>query len=127
MRAGLDYIAGRVDRDGAVYVIDVGRDAVHSEPMIIGTWDDDTSEELGSFVESIFDPEHLAKNYSPDENVRVAYDDDLNPDPGEYRGEWDGVEFYDVSTDDRLRFRKENEESYRPDSDALDQFYRLLS
>lgn len=123
LRVGINYITNRVNSDVEVYVIDVGRDAIHEEPMIISTW---PSEDTGSFVESIFEPEYLAKSYSPDENIRVAYDGSSDFRSRVYRGSWDDVDFFDVVEDDRLRFREEKRESYRPDTEVLDVFYELL-
>jgi hypothetical protein len=127
LRGSLDYITGHVDMSGEVYIIDVGRDTVHDDPIILSTWDEETREEDGSFVETVFSPEYLAEEFAPDRNVHVAYDHGIEVRPGERRGEYSGVDFFDVDMDQRLEFRKENKESYRPDEKALDKLYRLLS
>lgn len=127
LKGGLDYITGHVGQSGDVYIIDVGLEEVHDDPIIIGTWDEDTREEEGSFVETVFTPEYLAEEFAPDQNVHVAYDHGIEVVPGERRGEYSGVDFFDVHADQRLEFREENRESYRPDEQALDEFYRLLS
>lgn len=127
LKGGLDYIAGHVDMSGEVYIIDVGRDTVHDEPVILSTWDEETRIEDSSFVETVFPPEYLAEDFAPDENVNVAYDHDIDLVPGERIGEYSGVDFFDVDTDQRLEFRDENKESYRPDEEALDELYSLIS
>lgn len=127
LKGGLDYIASHVDMSGKVYIIDVGRDTVHDDPILLSTWGENTKEENSSFVETVFPPEYLAEDFAPDENVHVAYDHDIDVVPGERRGEYSGIDFFDVDIDQRLKFREENKESYRPDSEALDEFYRILS
>ncbi|MFB6174609.1 MAG: hypothetical protein ABEJ87_01370 [Candidatus Nanohalobium sp.] len=127
LKGGLDYITGHVDMSGEVYIIDVGRDVVHDDPIILSTWGEETREEDSSFVETVFPPEYLAEDFAPDENVHVAYDHGLDVRPGERRGEYSGVDFFDIDLDQRLRFREENRDGYRPDSEVLDEFYGLLS
>jgi hypothetical protein len=126
LRAGLHYVTGAVSEGAAVYVIDVGRDVVHSAPLLLTTWAADPGERDGSFAEAVFDPEHLVHEYTPPENVRVAYDHGLTPSGGDRIGEWSGVPFRSVEADLRRRFREANRESYTPDEAALDQLRAML-
>lgn len=127
MRSGLNYISARLDHSGEAYILDAGRDDIHSEPIVFASWPDESSEEGSFFIETLFDPEHLAKNYSPDENMRVGYDDSFNDFGGELKGNWRGVDFYDIGRDRRLEFREERGSAYRPDEEALNQFYDQFS
>lgn len=127
LKGGLDYITGRIDMSGEVYIIDVGRDAIHEDPMILSTWDRETQTEEGSFVETIFPPEYLAHDFSPDENIRVAYDHELTVRPDEYRGEYSDVDFFDVEESQRREFRQSNTESYTPVKQVRDTLYSLLN
>jgi hypothetical protein len=126
LKGGLDYLTGHVDMSGEVYVVDVGRDVVHDEPIILSTWDEGTHPEDGSFVETVFTPEYLAHDFAPAENVRVAYDHGLTVRPGQYRGTYSGVEFAGVAERQRREFRDANADSYSPDEHALDVLYSLL-
>lgn len=127
LRAGLNYVTGRLNHSGETYVLDVGRDIIYSEPIIFATWEDETHEENSSFIETIFDPEQMARNYSPDENIRIGYDNDFEPFERNYRGEWRDVDFYDIGNRDRDLFRDRKETAYWPDDEALDQLYELIS
>ena len=127
VRSGLNYISARLDQSGEAYILDAGRDEIHSEPIVFVSWPESSSEESGSFIETLFEPEHLAKNYSPDENMRVGYDDSFDDFEGELKGSWSGVDVYDIGRDRRLEFREGKESAYRPDEQALNQFYDQLS
>jgi len=127
LKGGLDYITGHVDMSGEVYVIDVGRDVVHDEPLIISTWDEDTSEEDGVFANAVFSDRYMARDFSPDENIRVVYDHDIEVVSGDRIGEYSGVDFFDVDLDQRLEFREKNGGSYRPDDQGLKDLYSLFN
>lgn len=127
IRAGLNYITARLDHSGEAYVLDVGRDVIHSEPIMFATWGSEASDQEGSFIETLFDPEHMERNYSPSENIRVAYDDEFRPSETSYTGSWRDVDFYDIGETDRNMFRERKESAYWPDDEALDQLYDLIS
>lgn len=127
VRSGLHYISARLDQDGEAYILDAGRDEIHSEPILFVSWPETSSEESESFIEAIYDPGHIARNYSPEENMRVGYDDSVDEFKGEFIGSQDGVDFYDIGNDRRLRFREGKESAYTPDEEALNQFYDQLS
>ena len=105
VRSGLNYISARLDQSGEAYILDAGRDEIHSEPIVFVSWPESSPEESGSFIETLFEPEHLAKNYSPDENMRVGYDDSVDDSEGELKGSWSGVAVYDSGTVRRLELR----------------------
>ncbi|WP_276300480.1 hypothetical protein [Halorussus lipolyticus] len=114
VRSGLEYIAAKVDHGGQVYVIDIGRDVIHSAPLILTTWDDSTAVETGSFAHAVFGPKHMAKSYTPDENVRVTYDHGAEP-PGETDlGEWSSVRLADVGREYREYYRENSGDFYTP-------------
>jgi hypothetical protein len=127
LKGGLDYITGHVDMSGEVYIIDVGRDAIHADPIILSTWDEETQTEEHSFVETIFSPEYLAHDFAPDENIRVAYDHGITVRPDEYRGQYSNVEFFDVDKSQRREFRQANADSYSPVKQVRDTLYSLLN
>lgn len=127
LRAGLNYVTARLDHSGEAYVLDVGRDVIHSEPIMFATWDSETSRQTSSFIETLFDPDHMAKNYSPDENIRVGYDEVFEPSETSYQGEWRDVDFYNIGKKDREMFRERKETAYWPDDEALDQLYEMIS
>ena len=135
LRVGLDYLSGHVDHSGVsghvdhsgdVYVVDVGRDVVHSEPLLVASWYETTSGEAGSFVGAIFDPEHLAKSYTPDENVRVAYDHDAEPQSERPLGEGKSVTVHDTGEEYRERYREESKDFYTPARDSIRTLPRLF-
>jgi hypothetical protein len=127
LKGGLDYITGRVDMSGEVCIIDLGRDAIHDDPIILSTWDEKTHPEEGSFVGTVFPPEYLAHDFAPDENIRVAYDHGITVRPDEYRGEYSNVEFFDVEESQRREFRQANTDSYSPVEQTRDTLYSLLN
>lgn len=127
LRSGLNYISARLDHSGEAYLLDAGRDSIHSEPVVFVSWPDESSVEGGSFIETLFDPEHMARNYTPDENMRVAYDDGFEDFSGDVEGTLREVDFYSIGRDRRLEFREGKESAYRPDDEALGQLYDQLS
>lgn len=127
VRSGLNYISARLEQSGKAYILDAGRDEIHSEPIIFSSWQDESSEYSGSFIETLFEPDHMAKNYSPEENMRVGYDDSFDDFDGELKGNWKGVDFYDIARDRRLEFREGKRSAYTPDKEALNQLYDQLS
>ncbi|MFC7080837.1 hypothetical protein [Halorussus caseinilyticus] len=126
MRSGLDYVAAQVDHDGEVYVIDIGRNRIHSAPLLLTTWDDSTSVETRSFAHAVFGPEHLAKSYTPEENVRVTYDFGAEP-PGETDlGEWSSVRLYDVGREFREYYRENSGDFYTPAENPVETITTVL-
>jgi hypothetical protein len=126
IKSGLVYLTGHVDGSGDVHLVDVGRDTVHAEPIILCSWDESTKREDASFVETVFPPEYLANEFAPEENVRVAYDHGFDFTPTVHRGEWSGVDIYDVAVDERRRLRENNTDGYSPDEALRDLLYGLL-
>ncbi|WP_255148699.1 hypothetical protein [Halorarius halobius] len=126
MRGGLDYLTGHVDLSGKIAVIAVGRDAVHSEPLLVTSWSESTHPERGSFVETIFPPEYLAHSFAPDENVRVAYDHEGDVTTTSPLGEWDGVTFFDVASADRRTFIESNEAVFTEDERMFETLVGML-
>lgn len=127
LKGGLDYITGRVDSSGEVYIIDVGRDRIHDEPLIIATWEEETHREDRSFANTVFSERYLAHDFTPEENTRIAYDHDIRIEAGERLGAYSSVEFFDIESDLRVEVRKTNSETYEPDEEALKTVYSLLS
>jgi hypothetical protein len=122
---GLDYVTGHVDESGTVTVVDVGRDHIHEAPLLITTYDADTYPEDGPFADLVFPPEYLAHSFSPEENVRLLYVHEPDPEPDEVVGEWSSVDF---AVDRRLReqFRTQTE-WYDHDDEAVELLNELLA
>lgn len=118
--SGLDYVTGRVDREGEIEVIDIGRDGIHSEPFLIVTWDDTTGVEKGSFVTPVYDPGHIAKSYTPEENIRVGYHDDASVTRATYLGEWRSVDCYFSNDMQRDEFRDNSGLAITPIENGLE-------
>ena len=127
LKRGLDYITGRVDSSGEVYIIDVGWDCIHDDLLIIATWGEETKREDRSFANTVFTERYLAHDFTPEENIRIAYDHDIRIEPGERLGAYSGVDFFDVDTDLRVEMREQNRGSYEPDEQALETLYTLIS
>ena len=114
LRSGIDYISRRVENEGEIEVIDCGRDGIHSEPIVFATWPDSTCVEKGSFITSIYTPEIIAKQYSPEENIRIGYDDDASMTKGKYLGERKSVDFYLSNHERREVFRNNSGDALVP-------------
>ncbi|WP_128477947.1 hypothetical protein [Halorussus pelagicus] len=114
IRSGLNYLKAFLDNEGDIFVIDIGRDDIHSEPLLLTTWDGATSPQDESFAHAVFDPEHMTRSYAPEENIRVTYDDGAAPAGGEYVGEWSSVSVYDVGREYRDYYREESGDFYDP-------------
>lgn len=127
LKGGLDYITGRVDSSGEVYIIDVGWDCIHDELLIIATWGEETNREDRSFANTVFTERYLGHDFTPEENIRIAYDHGIRIEPGEPLGAYSGVDFFEIDTDLRLEVRETNSETYEPDEEALKTVYSLLS
>ena len=120
LESGLDYVTTRVDREGTIEVIDIGRDGIHSEPFLVATWDDTTGVEKGSFVIPVYKPEFIAKSYTPEENIRVAYHDDAPVTQTTYLGDWRSVDCYFASDSQRDTFQDNSGEAYIPAKNAVE-------
>lgn len=125
--SALYYITGAVDEKGDVRVIDIGRDVIRSDSILIVTWNEESGSHSGSFAEAVFRPEHIARQYSPDGNVRVAYDHDARPPQHDELGEWSSVTFYDVGAEYREYYRTRIDEGYEPTVGALETFGRVIA
>ena len=126
LKGGLNYITGRVDSSGEVYIIDVGWDCIHDDLLIIATWGEETKREDRSFANTVFTERYLAHDFTPEENIRVAYDHGIRIESGKRLGAYSGVEFFDIDIDLREEVRETNSETYYSDKEARETLYRLL-
>lgn len=125
LRSGLNFVSGHVDREGTITAIDVGRDHIHDAPLLIATWDGEKWGHDAPFVRALFGPEHMARTYTPEENVRLAYLHEPVADPDETIGDWKGAT---VVVDRSLRTRlRETVEWYVPDDEGIDRLRELLA
>lgn len=126
--SGRNYIYSRLGHEGDAYIIDIGFDEIHQNPIIFTSLDDMEAEVEDSTVERVFEPEHLARSYTPGKNVRVGIDQDFdNYENSRFRGGFREVKFYDVDPGVREEYRVEADSAYTPDDEALEEFYSLLN